>query len=80
MAGADLSAAQFFPINNGTGWLPVNEGIVLGLLQKGVPRPDFRFMPCIAVNESGLLHRKPILACLNHLAEVAKSIINLFAH
>jgi hypothetical protein len=37
MAGANISPTDFVPINNETGWLPVNEKTVLGLLRKGVP-------------------------------------------
>jgi hypothetical protein len=75
-----LSAAHFLPIKNETDWLPVNEGIVLGLIQKGVPRPEFRFLPHIVFNEAGMLHRKPIIASLIHLADMAKFTISLFAH
>jgi hypothetical protein len=78
MAGANISPADFVPINNETGWLPVNEKMVLGLLRKGAPRPDMRIMPCIAINEAGVAHRKPVIASLLHFASVATFIIKMF--
>jgi hypothetical protein len=50
------------PINNEIGWLPVNKKTVLGLLRKGVPHPDMKIMPSIAINEAGVADRKPVIA------------------
>lgn len=41
------------PINNETGWLPVNDKTVLGILRKGVPHPDMKIMPIIAITKPG---------------------------
>jgi hypothetical protein len=76
MTGADLSS--FTPINNDIGWLPVNEKTVLGLLRKGVPRPEMKIFPYIAFNEPGLMHHKPVVAGLLRFVELATFIINLF--
>jgi len=78
MAGADISPTDFVPINNETGWLPVNEKTVLGLLRKGVPHPDMKIMPIIAINEAGVADRKPVIASLLHFASVATFIIKMF--
>jgi len=58
--------------------LRVNEKIVLGLMRKGAPQYEMKFIPHVAVNEIGLVHRRPIVATLGYLADLSESIIRLF--
>ena len=48
------------------------------LLRKGVPEPNFRSSFYVALSEEGYAARKPVLATLVHLAEVARGVIDLF--
>ena len=76
IAGKEPPIDDFTPV--ATGWLRVNEKIVLGLMRKGAPQYEMKFIPHVAVNEIGLVHRRPIVATLGYLADLSESIIRLF--
>lgn len=52
--------------------------IVIGLIRKGVPRPAMQSRFYVAMNESGTIRRRPVLATLAHLADTASGVIKLF--
>jgi hypothetical protein len=76
MKGGEPLPADFVPV--ATGWLRVNEETVLGLIRKGAPDYEMKFVPYVAINEPGLIERKPIIAALHALANHAEFIIGLF--
>jgi hypothetical protein len=75
MEGA-LKPGDFEPLATGT--IQANDETVLGLLRKGVPEPAIRSSFYVALTEPGYVGRKPILAALIHLADVAANIISRF--
>jgi hypothetical protein len=52
--------------------------IVIGLIRRGVPRPAMQSRFYVAMNESGTIRRRPVLATLAHLADTASGVIKLF--
>lgn len=75
MEGA-LKPGDFEPLATGT--IRANDETVLGLLRKGVPEPTMRSSFYVALSEPGYLGRKPILATLIHLADIAAEVIRRF--
>jgi hypothetical protein len=75
MAGT-LTADNFTPL--ATAPFQVNKETVLGLIRKGAPEPAMQSRFFVALNEAGFAHRKPVLATLVHLADVAGAVIALF--
>lgn len=71
-----LKPGDFTPLP--TGVIHVNEETVVGLLRKGVPEPTIRSWVYVAMSEDGYVQRKPVLATLIMLAEVATDVIRRF--
>jgi hypothetical protein len=71
-----LKPGDFVPLATGT--IQVNDETVLGLLRKGVSEPAIRSSFYVALTETGYVGRKPILATLIHLADVATDVISCF--
>lgn len=78
MGVTDMTRPDFVPLATATGWLRLNEKTILGLLRKGAPYNDKEFQSHISMNETGYVHRKPIIATLLHFADLAYSIIGRF--
>ena len=51
---------------------------VLGLIRKGVPDTAMQSRFYVAINEPGMIQRRPVLATLAYLADAASSAIKLF--
>jgi hypothetical protein len=77
MAGS-LKPDDFVPL--ATGMIQVNDETVLGLLRKGVPELAVQSRFYVALSEQTYIKRRPVVATLVHLSEVASSIIRLFDH
>jgi hypothetical protein len=71
-----LKPGDFKPLATGT--IKANEETVLGLLRKGAPEPAVRSSFYAALAEPGYIGRKPILATLSKLADIATEVINRF--
>jgi hypothetical protein len=71
-----LKPGDFVPLATGT--IQVNDETVLGLLRRGVPEPAIRSSFYVALTEPGYVGRKPILATLIHLTDVATDVISRF--
>ena len=67
---------DFTPLT--TGWIRVNEKTVLGLIRKGAPDYDIKFIPHIAINEPGLITHRPVISTLHHLAHFTELVISVF--
>ena len=77
MAGT-LKPDDFVPLATGT--IQVNDETVLGLLRKGVPEPTVQSRFYVTISEEGYLKRRPVLATLIYLADLASGVIKLFDH
>jgi hypothetical protein len=72
-----LAEGDFTPLG-GEGFMQVNEETVLGMLRKGVPPPTIHTTFYVAIDEPGLVSRKPVTAVLAKLAQQASFVINFF--
>lgn len=77
MAGT-LKPDDFVPLATGT--IQVNDETVLGLLRKGVPEPTVQSRFYVTISEESNLKRRPVLATLIYLADLASGVIKLFDH
>jgi hypothetical protein len=76
MAGT-LAEGDFTPLG-GDGSIQVGEETVLGMIRKGVPRPAIHTTFYVAIDEPGLVARKPVTAALAQMASTATFVINFF--
>lgn len=75
MAGS-LKPDDFVPL--ATGIIQVNDETVLGLLRKGVTEPAVQSRFYVALSEQAYIKRRPVLATLVYLSDVASGVIGLF--
>jgi hypothetical protein len=71
-----LLPGAFAPI--ATGWVPVNEKTVLGLVRKGASHYDMEFAAYVLITEASPVAYGQIVPALNNFASLATAIIKLF--
>jgi hypothetical protein len=76
IVGHEPHTGDFIPV--AIGWMRANEKTVLGLIRKGSPDYNMKFIPHVAINESGIVERKPIIAALGYFAGYVTFVIKLF--
>lgn len=83
LIGVEISPAKFRFQGMGftpiaSGWMPVNDETVLGLIDKMAPKPKIEYAAHVVITEADPPFRKSVIPALDEFADCANLIIDLF--